>query len=1173
MSGSLAGRAADSSAGAEEIAAASTVGAEVMPEEALASAAGAEILPDGREPTDASRAAAAAGDSLTVAAGTMVSRITGLARFAVVGAVLGPTYTGNTYQFTNSMPNLVYYGFLAGALFSSLLVPSLVRHIDAGDRRATERVAGGFLSVTLAGMVAVTPLAVIFAPLALKAAALGGPHAVSAAEVSVGRLLIVMVIPQMFLYGVVGSATAVMNARRRFALAASAPAVENLGTIAVLLVTAAVFGTGQSITNLPTGEILLLGLGSTAAVALHAAVQWWGAWRAGVTLLPRLGWHDADVLAVVRRAVPALGQAGLEAFQLLVLLIAANRLPGGIVAFQIAMSFYFVSSALGTTPVALSLLPRLARMHLDGDLTAFRDTLVRGLSLGFFVTIPAGVGYVVLAVPLARAVSFGRMDTTLGVAMVAGTLAALAAAVIAQTAFMIATYASYARKDTRSPLRSMMLQTGTCLGIASLSLLVRGTAVLVVLGLAVSGAATVAAAHLMARVRRTLGGRGTQGLAPAMARFAAGAGIMAGPAWLTATRVSRWLGPPIGPRLGVLAAALVGAAVYVAVQALWRAPEVTWLSGGLSQMRRKAKHTLAELGLARASLSAGAPPAAQRHRDVNLPRRVSGRWLIGPALLGAAVAGAMTTFGPLKALGVVLVLALMGCVWRWPALAAYLVVSLTPLTVSLSVGHALPLIRPNEALDLLVGAALALRGLVMARAGQLVRLRLDTVELAMVLMAVCNSVVPLLWMTVRQEAITQDDLLYALVMWKLLGIYVIVRVAVRTDKQVRRCLWLSVTVAAVVALVAILQSLALFGVPRLLEEFFQGSSQSGPAGGRGSSLLGLPLATGDLMVFNLAIVAALWVRYRRHRLALAVAGILLVFGALAAGEFSGAIGLVVGIVCIAVVVGSPRLLAYFAPVAAVGGFVLWPVITNRLSGFKSASGLPESWSGRLQNLETYFWPRLFADWNFVLGVRPAARILIPSAPPSIVAQGTGYVFIESGYTWLLWGGGIPLLASFLFFAYVTAKRGWQAARRGRGASSVAGSAVFVAVIVIAVLMVFDPHLTYRGSADNFFCLIALAAPRDRRGQRGTGHRQAGELKTMEVPCHPITRSATGTGTRGGFSGLARPLSPSSHQRAGPAPTFTKRGRRRRTPVVSGAVHLSRRRGRDSWSRTRSGSRS
>jgi putative peptidoglycan lipid II flippase len=294
----------------------------------------AEILLDKRGQPDATAAASAAGDSLTVAAGTMVSRITGLARFAVVGAVLGPTFTGSTYQFTNSMPNLVYYGFLGGALFSSLLVPSLVRHLDAGDRRAIGRIAGGFLGITLTVMVVITPLAYILGPLALKTAALGGPHAASAAEVHVGRLLILMLLPQMFLYGVIGTSTAVMNAHRRFALAATAPAVENLGTITVLLVTGAVYGTGRSITNLPMGEILLLGLGSTGAVVLHAAIQWWGARRTGVALRPAFGWRDAEVLAVARRAVPALTQTGLDAFQLLVLLIAANRLPGGIVAFQ-----------------------------------------------------------------------------------------------------------------------------------------------------------------------------------------------------------------------------------------------------------------------------------------------------------------------------------------------------------------------------------------------------------------------------------------------------------------------------------------------------------------------------------------------------------------------------------------------------------------------------------------------------------------------------------------------------------------------------------------------------------------------------------------------------------------------------------------------------------------------
>ncbi len=554
-------------------------------------------VPTEMEPDEQGKAVAAARDSMTVAAWTMVSRVTGVIRFAVIGAVLGPTFFGNTYQFTNSLPNLVYYGLLAGSLFSSLLVPALVKHIDTRDRQASERVAGGFLGITLMLLLVIAPLAVIVGPLVLRFASLaGGPQvAEAAAQTRVGSLLIVMFIPQIFFYGIVGTATAVMNSRRRFALAAGAPAVENLGTMAVLGAAALLYGTRASLTQVPPGEILLLGLGSTGAVALHAATQWWGARRAGVVLTPRPGWRDPEVLVVIRRALPSLAQAGLASLQVLTLLMVANRLPGGVIAFQIGLNFYYLAIAVGATPVALSLLPRLARMHLDGDTTAFRDTLVRGLALGFLVTIPAAVGYLVLAMPLARAISFGRMGSAAGVSMVDVSLAALSLAVVGQTAFMILTYACYARKDTRTPLRSMLVQAVICLGLASTALLVQGPTVLLVLGLALSISVTAAALHLTARVWPNLSRAGTQRLIPSLARFVAGAAIMVGPAWLVADAVPRWLGRSLGPRVGIAVAVLVGAAVFLALLTLWRAPELQWLAGGLSQRYGKRPRVVAEV--------------------------------------------------------------------------------------------------------------------------------------------------------------------------------------------------------------------------------------------------------------------------------------------------------------------------------------------------------------------------------------------------------------------------------------------------------------------------------------------------------------------------------------------------------------------------------------------------
>ncbi|MCU1658676.1 MAG: putative peptidoglycan lipid flippase [Pseudonocardiales bacterium] len=529
----------------------------------------------------------AASDSIAVAAWTLVSRITGVAKIAAIGAVLGPTFLGNTFQFTNSLPNLIYYGLLAGSLFSSLLVPALVKHIDAHDRRASERIAGGFLGLTLIALIAATPLAVAFGPTVLRLASSGDAHGVGATQEHLGRLLILMFAPQLFLYAVAGTASAAMNAHRRFAFAAAAPALENVGLLAVLATTAVIYPYHTGIGQVPTGMLLLLGLGSTGAVAMHAAAQWWGARRAGVTLVPRSGWRDPDVLIVVRRALPSLAQAGLVALQVMTLLALANRVPGGVTAFQISLNFYFLAIAIGATPVALSLLPRLARMSAQGAAPEFTDTLVRGLSLSFFIAIPAAVGCVTLAWPAAHAISVGRMNTPAGIAMVAGSLATLAVAIIAQTVFMIATYASYARLDTRSPLRAMAMQAVTCLGLASLALLAHGTAVLVILGSAFSASIVVAAGHLTLRLRTGLV-RGTARLGPSVFKIAVGAAAMVVPAALTAMAVTHWVGRQLGSGPAVIAATAVGCLAFITVEAALRTPELTWLCGGMGLLRSKA---------------------------------------------------------------------------------------------------------------------------------------------------------------------------------------------------------------------------------------------------------------------------------------------------------------------------------------------------------------------------------------------------------------------------------------------------------------------------------------------------------------------------------------------------------------------------------------------------------
>jgi hypothetical protein len=453
---------------------------------------------------------------------------------------------------------------------------------------------------------------------------------------------------------------------------------------------------------------------------------------------------------------------------------------------------------------------------------------------------------------------------------------------------------------------------------------------------------------------------------------------------------------------------------------------------------------------------------AVHRRRLGLPPRA----VVFGGLVVAVGGGWLAGESPRIALGGTAVLLLAACVWARPEIAGYLVVGVTPLVAGIDRGTAIPALRPNEALYFVLAATLVTRAIVLMRTGQWRRVRLTAVEWSLLLMAVANSVVPLLWMLLWHRTPSQDDYLYALVLWKFVAVYAIVRASITTDRQIRRCLWISVGTAGVVALIGVLQSLDLLGVRGLLALYYAPFGYVGALSKpRGGSTLALPAATADLMIFNLAIVACFWMQGRRRAI-LAPAAVLLIFGTLASGEFSSFFGLLVALVAVAVVGRSWNIPLMSAPVGVAGFLVLWPVVAERLSGFQSVHGLPASWIGRLHNLSSYFLPELFSGWNVLLGVRPAARV-------QVATQATGYVWIESGYIWLLWGGGIPLFAAYLFFVRASLRQGWRAARFGQGAGSIAGAVSVVAVAVCATLMVFDPHVTYRGSADLLFALLAL----------------------------------------------------------------------------------------------------
>jgi putative peptidoglycan lipid II flippase len=522
-------------------------------------------------------------NSLTGSAWTLISRVTGLARIVVIGAVLGATYLGNTYQAINSLPNLIYYQLLAGSLFVSLLVPPLVAHIRDGDLARADAFVRGFLGSLTALALAAVVVLVAAGPLILKLLSLGVPNGDAAdAQRRVGFLFLVLFAPQVVLYVIAGTGAGVMNAFGRFALAAAAPTVENLGIILTLVLVSTMPRTSVDISTVSTGEVLLLGIGTTAAVALHAALQWFGARRHHISMYIRAGWRDPEIRMLLRRIRSVLGYTGLAAFQLFVTIIVANRVAGGLVAFQLALNFFYLPTAIVTWPIARALVPRLANFHQTGQMRAFRDEFYRAIGLASFVAIPVAVAYAFSASAIAHAVAFGHLATGVGTTYIAVSMIALSPAVIAEAWFTLGSHALYSQQNVAVPFRGMALRVTATVLLMIPALAAHGERSLMVIGLAIAAGGYIGAAYVCRRVSAPLPPTDYP-LIRSLVRTSVASAVMIIPAVCVWVALDGLSGSKVAEGLRLAIAALVGTATFVALQARLKAPEIQLLQAGVSR--------------------------------------------------------------------------------------------------------------------------------------------------------------------------------------------------------------------------------------------------------------------------------------------------------------------------------------------------------------------------------------------------------------------------------------------------------------------------------------------------------------------------------------------------------------------------------------------------------------
>ncbi len=381
---------------------------------------------------------------------TGVSRLTGFVRVVVVAAVLGTTFLGNTYQSANTIPNIVFELFAAGAL-QAVLVPALVARFDRGEDEQAERLAGSVLGLTLAVLAALAVLGALASPLLMRALVSGVEDpAIRADQVSLGTVFLLIFLPQVLIYDVGLVATAVLHARGRFGLPAIAPAVNNVVVCAAYVTFWWMRRDEGTTLDLDGAEIAVLAGGTTFGVVAFCALPIIGAHRAGFRFRPNLDRSDPALRALARQGGWAALFLAMTQVLLAAVLVLGNPVEGGIVGYQVAFTFFLLPHALFALPVLNTLFPEAARRAQADDLPGVAVTVERGMRAIAFFVLPVAAGLVALAGPLSRVALFGETGAA-GAELVRLTLVGFAPGLLGYGAFYFLTRMLYAMDDTRTP--------------------------------------------------------------------------------------------------------------------------------------------------------------------------------------------------------------------------------------------------------------------------------------------------------------------------------------------------------------------------------------------------------------------------------------------------------------------------------------------------------------------------------------------------------------------------------------------------------------------------------------------------------------------------------------------------------------------------------------------------
>lgn len=390
--------------------------------------------------------------SMTVGFYTLISRIFGFLRDAMMANLIGASYLSDAFFVAFKLPNFFRRLFAEGA-FNAAFVPSFAAMLSSEGRESARGFASEVLSVLIVVLLALNLIFFVFMPWIVPLFAPGFTD--SASKLSLTVTLSRLCFPYILFISLVSLLGGILNSINRFAAPAAAPILLNICMIAGML-----FLVEYAHTPAHALAISVCVAGIVQCVWLIVACM-------REDMLPSLFWPKVTpkVKTMLLLMAPAALGSGVQQLNLLVDVVIASHIPGAVSYLYYADRIVELPIGMIGVAVGTALLPMLSKLLREGKRHDAVHHMNRALEMVLLFGIPATTALLVISDLVVRVIyehgAFSHVDRI-------ATSNALLAFTLGLPAFLaVKVFAPvfYAHHDTKTPLRIALMCVGVNLAL------------------------------------------------------------------------------------------------------------------------------------------------------------------------------------------------------------------------------------------------------------------------------------------------------------------------------------------------------------------------------------------------------------------------------------------------------------------------------------------------------------------------------------------------------------------------------------------------------------------------------------------------------------------------------------------------------------------------------------